>query len=103
MKYIVRIEDAKLGKTKIDAEDIEQAEERARRWVLEGDWSRSGQIGCLSLARNAQRALVPAATLTAQVCRRQPARRCGVPQLRIRDIQVLNIHETDDAVAYGSS
>src|ERR1017187_7614752 len=43
MKYKVRIEDAELGKTKIDAEDIEQAEERARRWVLEGDWSRSGR------------------------------------------------------------
>jgi len=43
MKYQVRIEDAKLGKTKIDAEDIEKTEERARRWVLEGDWSRWGR------------------------------------------------------------
>ena len=43
MKYKVRIEDAKLGKTEIDAEDIEQAEERARRWVLEGNWSRWGR------------------------------------------------------------
>ena len=40
MKHTVKIEDGTWGSTTIYAHDIEQAEERARRWVLEGHWGK---------------------------------------------------------------
>lgn len=43
MKYLIQIEDGEFGETRLDAWDIEQAEDLARRWVLEGDWGRRGR------------------------------------------------------------
>ena len=40
MKYLITIEGGELGETHIEATDLEQAEELARDWVLDGDWSK---------------------------------------------------------------
>ena len=40
MEYVVKIEGGSLGKTTIKADHLEEAEERTRRWVLEGNWHR---------------------------------------------------------------
>ena len=43
MRYLIKIEGGELGETELDAHDIEQAEESARRWVLEGHWGQRGR------------------------------------------------------------
>jgi hypothetical protein len=43
MRYLIKIEGGELGETELDAHDIEQAEESARRWVLDGYWGHRGR------------------------------------------------------------
>lgn len=39
MKYKAKIEGGEFGETEIEASNLEQAEERAREWVREGDYT----------------------------------------------------------------